>query len=77
MRPTPRPSYGPGDLGLDAVAIFAWGVSGIVMQYQVGVIEPEISVVWRFLLAAPMMFTVAVMRDECLRFPLRAQGTLS
>ena len=74
MRRVPRPRFTPLDCGLYAAVAFAWGFSWIAMHYQVGVVEPEISVVWRFLLAAPMMFTVAVMRRESLRFPLRDHG---
>jgi drug/metabolite transporter (DMT)-like permease len=50
----PRPRFTPLDLILYAAVIFAWGFSWIAMHYQVGVVEPEISVVWRFLLAAPI-----------------------
>ncbi len=71
MRPILRPRFTRLDLVRYAAVIFAWGFSWIAMHYQVGVVEPEISVVWRFLLAAPVMFTVAVMRRERLRFPLR------
>jgi drug/metabolite transporter (DMT)-like permease len=67
----PRPRFTPLDFSLYAVVIVAWGFSWIAMHYQVGVIEPEVSVVWRFLLAAPVMFAVAMACGERLRFALR------
>ncbi len=60
----PRPRFTPLDLGLYAAVIVAWGFSWIALHYQVGVVAPEISVVWRFLLAAPMMFALAYLRGE-------------
>ncbi len=67
----PRPRFTRLDFALYAAVIVAWGFSWIAMHYQVGVVEPEISVVWRFLLASPMMFTLAFARGEQLRFPLQ------
>ncbi len=67
----PHPRFTRLDFALYAVVIVAWGFSWIAMHYQVGVVEPEISVVWRFLLASPMMFTLAFARGEQLRFPLQ------
>ncbi len=67
---TPRPHLTTRDFGLYATIILAWGFSWIAMHYQVGVVEPELSVFWRFLLAAPLMFGFAAIRRERLRFPL-------
>ena len=58
----------PLDVALYATVIVAWGFSWIAMHYQVGVVAPEVSVVWRFLLAAPLMFALALARSERLRF---------
>ncbi|HTU00598.1 MAG TPA: DMT family transporter [Candidatus Sulfotelmatobacter sp.] len=76
MAPLPPPRFTRLDFALYAAVIFAWGFSWIAMHYQVGVVEPEISVVWRFLLAAPVMFAVAFARGERLRFPLRDHVSL-
>ncbi len=71
-----RPRFTARDLVLYAVIILAWGFSWIAMHYQVGVVAPEVSVFWRFLLAAPMMFGFAVLRKESLRFALRDHVSL-
>lgn len=59
------------DLALYAGVVFAWGFSWIALHYQVGVVAPEVSVVWRFVIAAPLMLAIAVMRGERLRFAAR------
>jgi drug/metabolite transporter (DMT)-like permease len=61
----------PRDLILYGVIVFAWGFSWIALHYQVGTVAPEVSVMWRFLLAAPMMLAFAVIRGERMRYPLR------
>ncbi len=60
----------PLDYGLYAVSVLVWGLSWIAMHYQVGQVAPAVSVVWRFAIAAPLMFALAYLRDERLRFPL-------
>ncbi len=58
------------DFGLYAAVVFAWGFSWIAIHYQVGTIPPEVSVMWRFALAAPVMLVFAAMRGERLSYPL-------
>ena len=60
----------PLDYGLYAASVLVWGLSWIGMHYQVGTVAPEVSVVWRFAIAAPLMFMLALARGESLRFPL-------
>jgi len=67
----PRPQLTAFDFALYGLIVFAWGFSWIALHYQVGVVAPEISVMWRFALAAPLMLAVAAFRGERLRFPLR------
>lgn len=71
MTPRSRAQFTPLDFTLYAAVIVAWGFSWIAMHYQVGVVAPEVSVVWRFLLAAPIMFALAWARGERLRFAPR------
>ena len=71
MTPRSRARFTPLDFTLYAAVIVAWGFSWIAMHYQVGVVAPEVSVVWRFLLAAPIMFALAWARGERLRFAPR------
>ncbi|MGO4704744.1 DMT family transporter [Microvirga sp. 2MCAF38] len=44
------------DLGLYAATVFLWGVSWIGIHAQLGVVAPEMSVLWRFVLAAAVMW---------------------
>lgn len=60
----------PFDYGLYAVSVLVWGLSWIAMHYQVGQVAPTVSVVWRFAIAAPLMFALASLRGERLWFPL-------
>ncbi|HVX99965.1 MAG TPA: DMT family transporter [Pseudorhodoplanes sp.] len=57
------------DIALYGAVVFAWGFSWIALHYQVGVVAPEISVMWRFALAAPVMLACAFLRGERLFFP--------
>jgi drug/metabolite transporter (DMT)-like permease len=47
------------------------------MHFQIGTVAPEVSVVWRFLLAAPVMLAMAAFRGERLRFPLSDHAILA
>ena len=60
----------PLDYGLYAASVLIWGLSWIAMHYQVGTVAPEVSIVWRFAIAAPLMFTLAALRGESLRYRL-------
>ncbi len=59
----------PLDYALYATSVLVWGLSWIAMHYQVGQVAPEVSVVWRFVIAAPFMFMIAALRGERLLFP--------
>ncbi len=54
---------------LFAAIMFAWGFSWIAMKGQVGIVAPEVSVFWRFMLAAAVMMAWAKAKGERLRFP--------
>jgi len=71
QRPPPaRAPFTPFDFGLYTISVLVWGLSWIAMHYQVGQVAPEVSVVWRFAIAAPVMFMIAALRGERLLFPL-------
>jgi drug/metabolite transporter (DMT)-like permease len=57
------------DLGLYALTVFAWSTSWIALKMQVGVVAPEVSVAWRFLLAAAVMVAWVVASGRPMRFP--------
>ncbi len=58
------------DFVLYALTVFAWSTSWIALKMQVGVVAPEVSVAWRFLLAAAMMIAWVVLTGRPMRFPL-------
>src|SRR5581483_1950329 len=68
MNAMPRSSFTVFDVALYSAVVFAWGFSWIALHYQVGVVAPEVSVMWRFALAAPVMLAVAALRGERLSF---------
>lgn len=67
----------PLDFALYLTSVLAWGFSWIALHYQVGVVAPEVSVVWRFGIAAPLMLAFAAWRGERLRFTLAEQAYLA
>lgn len=58
-------------LGLYATVVFSWGVSWIALKAQLGVVAPEVSLLWRFLLAAAIMLGWVAWRGERMRFAWR------
>jgi drug/metabolite transporter (DMT)-like permease len=68
---TPASSFGTVDFGLYAATIFAWSTSWLALKWQVGVVDPQVSLVWRFSLAACLMLALCKLRGQPLRFPLR------
>lgn len=53
---------------LYGAVVFIWGTSWIALHLQLGVVSPEVSVVWRFGLAALVMLAYAVFTGERLAF---------
>ena len=49
--------------------MFVWGTSWIALKAQLGEVSPEVSTLWRFLLAAPLMWLWAAARGETLAYP--------
>lgn len=64
----PRRAMDARSLALYAVVVLAWGVSWIALRMQLGVVAPEISVFWRFLIAVAVMFAWALARRLPLSF---------
>lgn len=62
------------DIVLYVVTVLIWGSSWIATHYQAALIAPEVSIVWRYGFATPLMFAVAAYRGECLRYGLAAHG---
>ncbi|MBG6154883.1 drug/metabolite transporter (DMT)-like permease [Labrenzia sp. EL_159] len=57
------------DYGLYAATVLAWGFSWIAMKSQVATVAPEVSVFWRFVLAAAVMMAWAKFRGHNMSFP--------
>lgn len=61
------------DYLLYAAVIWAWSTSWYAIKLQLGAVAPEVSVFWRFLFTAPIMFALAFWRGETLIFPFQTQ----
>ena len=59
------------DLALYLGVILFWGTSWIAIRAHLGVVAPEVSLVWRFLAATIIMFGWAAYRGERLHYPLK------
>lgn len=59
------------DLGLYAATVFAWGFSWIAMKGQISGVAPEVSVFWRFVVAAAMMMAWVKVKGYPLSFPAK------
>ncbi|MEO7761665.1 MAG: DMT family transporter, partial [Casimicrobiaceae bacterium] len=57
-----------------AVPASIWGSTWLVIKYQFGVVAPEVSVAYRFALAAVLLFGWCLVRRESLLFERRLHG---
>lgn len=62
------------DLLLYALTVIAWSTSWIGVRLQLGVVAPEVSLVWRFGLATILMFAWAMVSGAQLAFPARVHA---
>jgi drug/metabolite transporter (DMT)-like permease len=58
-------------LNLYALATLIWGSTWLAITFQLGVVAPAVSVVWRFALSALILFGYALWRQLPLRFAAR------
>ncbi len=63
----PKTHSGTFIAGLIALVVLGWSTSWIALHYQVGVVAPEISLFWRFLLAGCIMTVICLVRKKSLR----------
>jgi len=54
------------------VTVLIWGSTWIAIEYQLGVVEPEVSVFIRYALASALLFGWCFVKGINLRFPRRA-----
>jgi len=64
-------------VALFAIVTAIWGSTWLAITFQLGIVEPEISVVYRFALAAAMLFLWCRASGRRLGFPLRTQVWLA
>lgn len=62
---------------LFAIATLIWGSTWLAITFQLGVVEPEVSVVYRFALAAAILFVWCGARGQRLRFQRRTHAWLA
>src|SRR6516165_1751681 len=68
---------GPSAAVLFTVATLIWGSTWLGIKYQLGVVAPEISVVYRFAAAGALLALWCIATGRSLRFPLRAHAFLA
>lgn len=61
----------PTDGLLYAACVLIFGTGWLPLKMQLGLVAPEVSGVWRFLLASAIMFCVLLARGERMVFPVR------
>lgn len=59
------------NVALYGLTVLVWGTTWIAMKYQVGPVAPELSVAYRFLIAAAIVFAWALLARQPLRFGWR------
>lgn len=59
------------DLLLYATVVVTWGFAWIAIHFQVGAVSPDVSILWRFLLAGIVMLGIAAIRGDRLRYSLQ------
>ena len=53
------------------VVLLAWGSSRFAISFQLGEVAPQVSIVWRFLMASLLLFAWCFLRGLRLTFPWR------
>ncbi len=66
-----------GTTGLFAISAAIWGSTWLAIKYQLGVVAPEVSVAYRFALAALLLALWCAYTGRSLRFPLREHAWLA
>lgn len=66
-----RRAFAAADYGLYGATVLVWGTTWLAVKYQVGPVAPQVSLVWRFLIAAPILLALAAATGTRLAFPAR------
>jgi drug/metabolite transporter (DMT)-like permease len=65
------------NLQLFAACVAIWGSTWLAITYQLGTVEPEASVTYRFFLASMLLFAYCRIRRLPLRYPLREHAWIA
>jgi drug/metabolite transporter (DMT)-like permease len=63
--------------GLYTITVVVWGLSWHAMLYQVGVVAPELSIAYRFMVAAAIMVAFCIATRRKLTFRARDYGLMT
>jgi drug/metabolite transporter (DMT)-like permease len=67
----PLAGFSAIDYGLYALTIFVWSTSWLALKFQIGVVDPQVSLVWRFAPAALIMLVACMVSGRRLVWPWR------
>jgi drug/metabolite transporter (DMT)-like permease len=56
------------------ITVFIWGSTWLAIKYQLGVVSPELSIAYRFGLAAVILIIFSLVRRLPLRFNIKSHG---
>lgn len=59
---------------LYVITVLIWGSTWLAIEFQLGVVQPEVSVVYRYAIAAVLLFAWCLAKGKSLRFEARAHG---
>lgn len=62
------------NLLLYVITVLIWGSTWFAIEFQLGTVEPEVSIVYRYVIASALLFAWCGLRGLKLRFPLRQHG---
>ena len=65
------------DLGLYALTVVLWGTSWLAIKFQLGVVPPEVSIVYRFAAATALMFVLCLTMRRRMRFTATDHGFMA
>ena len=67
----------PFELLLYSMVVFGWSTSWLPLKWQLGVVAPEVSLLWRFVIAATVMFVISIYLRQSLMFNWRTHLRLA
>ena len=74
MKQQPHGALSTADYALYATVVILWGASWLPLRLQLGVVSPEVSAMWRFLLGGLVVFGWLIAVRGRVAFPLADHG---